>query len=588
MRWRARAAAAWILVAGSCHRAPAPEFRIASTSPLLGEAAAPLLLNDSITVQFADALLGSSITADSVFVLNRQGERVRGQLRVGSHWVAFVPEPPLSPGLDDGSLRLGESYELHIAGMPRPDAVRALDGRRLAEMTRLAFRVIGREELPAGFAAPLRPSGDAMPFLLRASDGPGSVPADHLVVTLRFSAPLLPGSVQPAAFDVRALSRLSAAIPVRVAAVTAPGDLLPGSSVELEFSPQNGEPVMPGDWLSVALTSGADALRDYRGDRVLPSPAQFWNVIAGRALTLLSLPGEQQVFAATEPLGAGFEVRLGRIQPRVRAEAGDGHLGLFQPSQDQVLTAGRYEFAAVDIPRGVTVTLDQSLGPVQWLVTGAVRVRGNLVVVGGSAAFDERQLTPLPMQDWLDLRTAMVLAAGDLAVEGEIRTAAPAAPGTTSLVLASGGQLQLGGELPYRTVLVMDAQASTATSARIVGPRGQAILRTAQFGATTTVAAGVAGDAVTNWVRVPDNQTLGEFAMEDASPGFAVAWQQAPPHAVALGTPDESPLRVTPFQRVRDRERVALTPGHFVRLRLSAEAGTEGLPSARAVRLLLR
>ncbi|MFM1873876.1 MAG: hypothetical protein RL398_3298, partial [Planctomycetota bacterium] len=168
----------WGLVAASsaaCHRSPPPEFRVASTSPILGEHADPLLLNDSITVHFAVPIAGLSVTEESFAVLDRDGRRVPGTLRTGSHWVSFVPDPPLSPTLGDGSFAPGEQYELRIAGMPRPDAVRAADGRRLAEAVSLPFRAAARDEVPIGLVAILRPPAGDLPLLLHAKEVPGAV-----------------------------------------------------------------------------------------------------------------------------------------------------------------------------------------------------------------------------------------------------------------------------------------------------------------------------------------------------------------------------------------------------------------------------
>ena len=45
--------------------------------------------------------------------------------------MTYSPDPPLQPSLDDGSFQPGATYQLHIAGNPRPDGVRSADGARL-------------------------------------------------------------------------------------------------------------------------------------------------------------------------------------------------------------------------------------------------------------------------------------------------------------------------------------------------------------------------------------------------------------------------------------------------------------------------
>lgn len=600
LRWGMLAA-----VLAACHKSPPPEFRIASTSPALGEQAAPLLLNDSITVHFAAPIAGLSVTEESFAVLDRDGRRVPGTLRTGSHWVSFVPEPPLSPTLGDGSFAPGERYELRIAGMPRPDAVRAADGRRLAAAVSLPFRAAARDEVPPGLVAPLRPPVGDLPLLLHANEAPGAVPADNAVVYLRFSSPLLPASVRAEAFEVKSLNDLATLAPSRVRAVTLPGDALPGSSVEILLAPArgSGNPVLaPGDWLSVALVPGETALRDYRGERVLPAPPQFWSVLAGGAVELLAVPGERSELAAAEPLGLGFEVREGRVRPRVRAELGGGKLGVLQPTRDLTLRAGerfdrgdgvlvrpdggRFEFAGITIPAGVTVTLDGGAGPVQLLVAGSVEVAGRLLLAGGVAAMDDRQLAPQPVTHWLELGSHVVAAAGEVALPGEVFAAAPVGEGATPLVLACCGQVKLGGALPFRTVLVVESSGLERDRAPVVGPRGQALLRSALFaygpgpGGSGTVA------GLTEWVAVPVGTTVGEVRLDGVEPGLEVAWQATPADPLRSERPD--PARAGRFEPVRDGDRLALTPGTFVRLRLGAEvAAGRPVPSLRSARILL-
>lgn len=605
------------LLAAACHRAPPPEFGIVSTSPELRGEPQVVLLNEPLTVYFSSPVAGLSVTPETFTVLDARGERVPGTLQNGSHWVSFVPQPPLTPALRDGSFLPGERYELRIAGLPRADAVKALDGRRLAAGVALPFRVARADEAPPGLPAPLRPPADQVPLWLHASDAPGTVPADAPVLYLRFSAPLLPSSVRAAAFDVRSLNDLAALEPRRVRATTLPGDALPGCSVAIELGVQPTRAgggslrLRPGDWLSVALRPGPLGLLDYRGEPLaLPAPPQFWSVVAGGAAELYRLPGDQGAPGeAGEPSPAapelaGFERSGGVLRPRVRIEAGDGRLGLFLPRTDTVLRPGQpfdrgdgtlvqsegasFAFTSVQIPAGVVVTLDASTGPVQILCTGAITVQGKLVLRGGSAPIDDRQLAPAPATGFLALGATTLLAAGELHLAGEVHAEVPVRDGATPLLVASSAQIRLGGELPYRTLLVVEAGGRDGGQARVVGPRGQTLLRSAWFRYGAAPGASLVAEAYGDWVQVPDGCTLAAVQVEGATEGLEVAWQAAPADPVLRERPDPVPARRSRWETVHDGMRLPVQAGTFVRLRLRATAvGGQAPPELRRVRLLL-
>lgn len=428
---------------------------------------------------------------------------------------------------------------------------------------------------------------------------------------LRFSAPLLPSSVAATAFDVRSLNDLAALVPRRVRAVTLPGDGLPGSSVAIELGAQPARAgggqvrLRPGDWLCVALRPGPQGLLDYRGEGVaLPAPPQFWSVVAGGDAELYSLPGEHGEPSAAAVDQPGFELAGGVLRPRVRIEAGDGRLGVFRPSSDTVLRPGLpfdrgdgtqaqsdgacFAFTSVQIPAGVTVTLDASAGPVQVLCTSTVQVDGRLVLRGGAAAVDDRQLAPAPVAGYLALGATTVLAAGDVQIGGEVHAEVPAGDGATPFVVASAAQIRLGGELPYRSLLVVEAGGRDGGQARVVGPRGQTLLRSAWFRYGAAPGAELTAEAFGEWVQIPDGCSVAAVQLEVAGEGLEVAWQTAPADPVLRDRPDAAPARRSRWEPVHDGVRLAVQGGAFVRLRLRAKAlAGENPPQLRRVRLLL-
>src|SRR5262249_56075960 len=102
-----------VLVTGAmsgCWQHPNPGTRslsVVRVSPDVGNAAAPLLLNDAITVFFSAPVDALSVTRDTVAVLDAEGNTVPGRLRVGGAWGTFEPRSPLTAALEDGSVRPG-------------------------------------------------------------------------------------------------------------------------------------------------------------------------------------------------------------------------------------------------------------------------------------------------------------------------------------------------------------------------------------------------------------------------------------------------------------------------------------------------
>lgn len=598
----------WCLCA--CHRASPPAFEVLRTSPGLGSDTAPLLLNDAVTIYFSAPVAAFSVTPDSVAVLDARGDRVPGDLRIGLSWVTFTPRPPLSAALVDGSFVPGESYELRVAGHPRPDAVRAADGRRLEIGGVWTFRAAEREHRPGGLPAPLRPVATDLPLVLRSTEAPVALPIDRPIVRLHFSLPLLPSSVTASALQIQLIRSLredlQTLLPKSVRAVSDASDGYLGSSVEIDLgsAPQRvgGDNLVlqPGDFIGISLRSDSEGLRDYQGNVLLPAPPQFWTVVPGASVGLLELPASTQVFADDDGLGPGFEVRDGVVRAQVRVEAGDGRLGVFRPLRDTVLApgvpfdrgdgemvesqGGTFAFRHIEVPKGVRVTIDSRGGAVHLLSMGAVRVAGELELLGGVVPLPERQLAPVPAASLLQLGATVLFAAGDVELRGRVHASDAIDATATALVIASAGQVQLGGELPFRTVLAVHPAPPRPA---ITGPRGQAQVRAVTF--THGVPAGVTCRVrgLSEWLQMPEGREVGVVRLVDAAPGLRIWWQAAPADAIRPEVPDLSPGRTGRLQFVADGERVIVPPRGFVRFAFEAmvHAG-EQAPQLRELRLV--
>jgi len=598
------------LLAAACwHRAPAPSaFKVLHTSPNLDDSE-PILLNDSITIYFSDTLQALSVTPDSVSLVDEEDRPVRGSLRVGSNWVAFQPEPPFSRELTDGSLRPGGTYRLFVAGYPRHDAVRASDGRRLAAAVAFHVRVAGLEYRPPGLPAPLRPPPSELPFVLRNQDPQQQmVPANAPRLRLRFTLPVLPTTAVAEAFEILLIRiPLETLMPrsVRVVPSRLPEDI-PGSTVEIDLGGlmrQDGSgPVSlkTSDMISVALkTDPKNALRDYAGNTSLPASPWYWSVAAGSSLNLAEWPGDDGAIVEGDPAVPGFEVRGGVMRPRVRVEAGDGSLGIFRPQRDTTLRPGEpfdrgdghivtslgavFPFLAVDIPPGVSVTVDARAGPVQILCCADMRVAGAVELLGSAQPMQGRYLQVVPVRDLLEGAPVAMVAAGDVHVLGTVMARTPVAAESTVLTLATAGRMHLNGALPFNTILALETKGPA-----VKGVLGQTKVVWATF--TYGIARGAAfvASGFTSWRQLPWDRDGGVVQILDADPELRIGWQSAPADIHRRREPD---LRrgLARSQPVADQDHIPVEPGAFVRFELAASLiDSRPLPKVRELRVVDR
>ena len=617
------AAVGLLALAAACWRSPPASrpLEVVRSAPALGDQAPPLLLNDSLTVYFSEPLLPLSITSDSVAMIDERGLQVPGSLRTGANWVAFVPTPPLTPGLDDGSFRPGGRYRLVIAGSPRPDALRSIGDVRLSGTVAFDVRIATLEQAPAGLPAPLRPPAGELPLVLRPTDGLEQLPANAPRLQLHFTRPVLPTSVSVDAFEVLLLvgtpgepgEPLEPLQPRSARVVTSRLDELPGCTIEIDLGVLPRHPVgkpaaglRGGDWVSVGLRRGRSALMDYAGNAPLPATPQVWTVIDGDTKTLGAWPWPDGAtrFATERALEPCFEVHDGTIRPRVRTEAGNGRLGVFQPRSDLLLRPGQpfdrgdgtlvvsdgpdFPFLAIDVPQGVTVRVDASAGPVRLRSCADVYLAGTLQLESSGTAMPPRRAHAMPVDDLIAAAPVAIVAAGDIHLTGSVRTTALASDATTPFLLATAGDLHLQGELPFRTILAIE-ETRQQGSPRIHGSRGQTVVFAVRF--THGVAAGadlpVAG--LTSWLQIPLGHDGAVLGLVDASPELRFGWQSAPPESVRRDQPDVTVGRVGRLQAIADRERLVVAPETFVRLSIDGRvAAGQAVPMVREIRLLPR
>lgn len=607
-----------VLLLAACSRvAPAPEpFRITRVSPQLDAQSPRLLLNDSITVYFSADVLPVSVTSDSVTLLDERGLSIPGSLRVGANWVTFQPTPPVTAELNDGSFRPGGAYWLMVAGSPRPDAVRAADGRRLADAAAYPVRIADRDDRPLGLPAPLRPPANDLPFVLR--EVLQQLPADAPRLRLQFTQPLLPASVTAGAFEITSLEGgppFAELVPRSVRVVPPqlssgrPEDPV-GAVVEIDLgaTPRTRDglavPLRPGETVCVQLRRGAASLRDYAGNVPLPSSAQLWSVVAGGRQALVDWPANGDTIAAEDGVLPTFEAPGGaQLRPRVRVEAGDGSLGVFRPRQDTTLRPGQpfdrgdgervvsrggvFAFLAIDIPRGVTVRVEATGEPVQLLACGNVRIAGSLEVVAAPTRLPTRRFHS-PVQELASQVPLAVVAAGDIEIRGAVRAATPPGAELTSLLLASAAAIDLRslqGELPFHTMLAVESEGEQAAGA-IRGSRGQSLVFVTSFTYGAAPGADFSVTGTLPWRQLPADRNGGVVHLVEASGDLQVAWQSTPEDPVRKHQPDLTVGRVSRLQPALDQDTIAVAAGAFVRFALTARVrGGQEPPRLHELRL---
>ncbi|MCR9247567.1 MAG: Ig-like domain-containing protein [bacterium] len=609
---RTLAGCALALCAAACWRAaPEPEAPLTVTrvSPVDEQ---PLLLNDSVTVYFSDAVDPLSVTTESVAVVGSDGRPVRGSLRTGTNWVTFVPDPPMTATLADGSFRPGERYRLVVAGYPRPDAVRAVDGRRLSETPAREFVMspAGPVDLPTGrLPAPLRPPNSELPFLQHTTDVLAQVPAGAPRLRLHFTLPVLPTSARPEAFVVRLAHTRQRLDVRRVRVLTTPVDPHPGSTVELDLGTEprlhGGGPrvtLSAGNLLTVLLATGPDGVRDYSGQEPFPRPitsAPLWQVVHGGSLALVAWPDQDEGIVGDDWLMPGFESQNGIVRPRVRVEAGNGSLGVLRPTSDLTLRPGvafdrgdgvmvqsvdgKFPFLAIDIPRGVTLRID-SPGPVRLQSVGGIAIAGDLELAAPTATVPTLQHGALASELLAEAPVALV-AAGEVRVTGRIVTATTLPSNQTALAIATAARIQLGGELPYNTVLAVE-RATARSGPAIQGPRGQSLPTAVAFEYGLAAGARFAVRGASPWRLLGRDHDRGVLRFLGASPSLQIRWQTVLADPAEPTAPDLRPDRLPRPESIFDGDWLALRPGSFGRFLVHADlvAGYE-LPMFEELRL---
>jgi hypothetical protein len=439
-----------------------------------------VFLNEPLDLHFSSELDPASVTSASFRVETEAGRRAEGRVDLVGDRLRFVPRIARSPGLEDGGLQPDTAYLVHLSGFPRADGLRSLDGRPLAASLRLPFRTA--LERPFVDESP-----DTVAPLLVAADRIGELDP----ITLECGEPLDPTSLRAGDFELRRIVEGAgeegepATERVALRARLARNDRA-GARIELRAVEGDGPGGAPralaeGEYL-LWVDRTALGLTDLGGhDLPSPTPVRPVEIVVERRPGAAGVGRYHEAFLGTDMRspaalegvdGTAWWSDTGGVTIRMPRAAGDGRDGRL------VLDGAveRRDVAAVglEVPAGRTAVLVSGLTPVVLRAQGRLRVGGTLARHTGwtppprdeqrpfgsrAPGAPERADGPGPrstptLTRWLEGLPAegvpwtVLVAGGDLEVEGDVRTDGP-------LLLVAGGRVRVTGRVEASEVWIL-------------------------------------------------------------------------------------------------------------------------------------
>lgn len=440
------------------------------------DAAEGIYLNEPLVLHFSAPLDPLSVTRESVRIRAADGgPAAHGVFEVDGERLRFRPDAPLEPTLSDGGLRPGTTYVVELAGFPRPDGLRARDGRALESSYRWTFRTAAPGEPLFADQTPLASSLLQLDRARFGRDEP---------IRLSCAEPLDPTTLDAENFQLyflsaerRSIDEPVQRIPLRARLVSNAEPGVSGGGARIELRADKG--AFEVGQYRLAITPGT-GLRDFGGNLAWPSrpgaaPTFDLTVVhretevhesfatVDRRSPLLVPGADGAAYWANQDWGTGESASpslAGRVTIRLPAAAGDGRdgrtvLGSVESRDD--LHASR-----LAVPRGSRCEL-RADGLVVLRSQGRLAIDGELVrSTPGRAPMTFASGAPLSapppprpsewrperLSDWLawareqDHPWTVLVAGGDLVIGADARLEV-AGP----LLLVAGGRVVVLGDL---------------------------------------------------------------------------------------------------------------------------------------------
>jgi len=486
--FRAICCATSLVLAAACagsQDAPPNTLRFEKFAPVVTEG---VFLNEPLTFHFGADVDPLSVGRESVVIESEQGERARGRLSVEGRRVVFQPDVPRAQDLSDGGYRPGTRYLVRLAGFPRPDGLRGVGGEPLGATWRGSFTTVAVDAprrirlfddphqerrkqpdfFPGGAGEYLVGVGDPLYIGSEKQIDPTSVRSGDFQLLSK------PQTVRESEASFELFARLVENEPLawrerpRGIRTLCPDEQWRAErrAALLELTPV--QRLEPGryvlEYRPAQPPAGEEAwsLRDFSLGRLLPEPPTFRRLIRVLSAAEAGTRGESFVedFVDTDLRtpkfvpdcdGTAAWTGTGRVEVRYPLAAGDG-------SAESVALAGNepradLQATSLDLARGLTCRLSDGPGLVVLRAQGRITLRG---ILARDAPFVEEldceRERGSRLSDWLarargaNKTWTVVIAGGDILLEGEIRSSVP-------VLLIAGGQVRnLGaGSLPERS-----------------------------------------------------------------------------------------------------------------------------------------
>lgn len=547
-----------------------------------------VFVNQDVVVHFSAPLDPASVTRNAVRIVDEHGQRLDGQLLVGSRSVRFRPTPPATAELDDGTFHPGQQLRLEIPGMPTSYGVRSLDGLVL-ERGLVVPLSVAEDPSRFGLPSPFLPiDSGAEPFTLDVPDGrlPRLAAGDR-TLDLHFTVPPLPSTVRPEAFEVFRLE-WGRDVPPRLIPESArilpqqtPGTRHFGCTARLQFP--EAVQFAPGDNVYLTFAIGADALRDYRGRPIAPLGPLAVRVDPGDRVRLLEPELGALRLTRNDDAPLGMEVLGGRIRGRARVEAGSGAHGALDLAagvREIGLTGATVErqLRSLHVARGAELRIRAGDGVLLRCV-GDVVVDGRLVLLDAWRELPWRTGDAPDVESLLRASGVAIVAGGEISIAGEV--VAEGEPRGSPLTLVTGADLRIDGRLPPHVVAGLEP-------GRELHGLATALTRLA-LRLTPGLPPGVQMQAAarTEWLPLPERFSgrIGA-SLEDATDGMEAWLQIARPLTLVDGVPRFDPSAASAPVALPLRDPLEVRPGAYVRVVLAGVVRGEHSPSLRGFRVV--
>jgi hypothetical protein len=570
-----------------------------------------LALNQSISLYFSDALEPSSVTAESVRVIDSQGIPVDGTLEIGTRSIRFRPRTPVEPDLHDGSFRPGAEYRLELAGMPASYALRAKSGRPLERSLVLRFATARNPE-ELGMYSLLLPVGigdeEFTVDLLAQTEL--RLPRRARTLAIPLTLPPLPASVSIASVTLwRIDPGASAPRVTRLASIRSKltDERIPGSltMAELILTVAEDEPIAADDLFFLQFHTGDSALLDYRGRPMAVPPAPLpVKVDPGERTRATDFDLASLRFEPDRDSAVGFEFAGGRLAPRLCVESGTGELGaalvrsaervsldelvarMSDPSSTRSADSGAVsavDFTRLQVEDGGELEIAPGDRGVAVRVLGDILIEGRLRLRGSHRPVPWRSGRSPGVDELLRAAGVALVCGGDFTLGPRASIEVAAERDGSPLTILLGGVPNFLGTAPPQLVVGLPP------GSRIVGALESPVILPTALTRGVPATAVITAKAVSQWIPI-DGEVAAAIDVQatDLRGAIRVAVQAAPADLSDPARPRPSAQSHSPPRSLPLAAPLAIPRGGFVRILVEADVTARDWPSLGGLAIEVR